>query len=87
MVKDLLAIIWTIFLLEFADKTQVAAMCFATKHKPLLVYVGVILGLSLATVISVAIGRCLAVSLPTKYIKIVAGSLFISLGIWVLLGK
>jgi putative Ca2+/H+ antiporter (TMEM165/GDT1 family) len=87
MLKDLLTIICTIFLLEFADKTQIAAISFATRQNTIVVYLGVILGLSLATVISVAIGRTLALTVPSKYIKIVAGALFIVVGIWTIFGK
>jgi len=87
MLKDLLTIICTIFLLEFADKTQIAAISFATRHKPILVYLGVIIGMSITTVISVAIGRALALTVPSKYIKIVAGALFIVVGIWTIFGK
>jgi len=87
MLKDLSMIIWTIFLLECADKTQIAAISFAARHKPILVYLGVIIGMSIATVISVAIGRTLALSIPTKYLKIIAGALFIGVGIWTIFGK
>jgi putative Ca2+/H+ antiporter (TMEM165/GDT1 family) len=87
MLKDFLMIIWTIFLLEFADKTQIAAISFATRQKPIFVYFAVIIGLSLATVISVAIGRTLAIAITAKYIKILAGILFIGVGIWTILGK
>ena len=87
MLKDFLTIICTIFLLEFADKTQIAAISFATRQKPILVYFGVIIGLSIATVISVAIGRTLALYVPAKYLKIFAGALFIGVGIWTILGR
>jgi putative Ca2+/H+ antiporter (TMEM165/GDT1 family) len=35
----------------------------------------------------VAIGRALALTVPSKYIKIVAGALFIVVGIWTIFGK
>lgn len=87
MIKDFLIIIWTVFLLEFADKTQLAAISFATRQNPLVVYIGVVLGLSIATVISVALGKTIGFLLPAKYIKLVAGILFIIVGLWTIFGK
>lgn len=87
MLKDFLLIVWTIFLLEFADKTQLAAISFATRMNPVVVYLGVILGLSIATVVSVAIGKAIGMALPARFIKLVAGILFIIVGIWTIFGK
>lgn len=87
MIKDFLIIVWTVFLLEFADKTQLAAISFATRQNPLVVYIGVVIGLSIATVISVAVGKTIGVLLPTRYIKLVAGVLFILIGLWTIFGK
>lgn len=87
MLKDFLLIVWTIFLLEFADKTQLATISFATRQNPLLVYVGVVLGLSIATIISVAVGKAIGLALPAKFTKLVAGILFIIVGIWTIFGK
>lgn len=85
--KEFFTIMCMIFLLEFADKTQLAAISFATRQNPIMVYLAVVLGLSLATIISVAIGKVIGMALPTKYIKIVAGILFIVVGIWTIISK
>ncbi len=87
MIKNFLLIVWTIFLLEFADKTQIAAVSFASRQNPFLVYTGAVLGISIATIISVAIGGLIGYALPTKYVKLVAGALFIIVGIWTMFSK
>ncbi|MEN3045126.1 MAG: TMEM165/GDT1 family protein [Candidatus Hydrothermales bacterium] len=87
ILKELFLIVGTIFLMEFADKTQLAAMCFATKYNPVTVYIGVISGLALATLISVALGKILCFVFPYRYLKIFVGIVFIGIGIWSIFGK
>ena len=87
MYKSFFLIVGTIFLMELGDKTQLAAISFASKYRPMLVYLAVVLGMALCTVVSVAIGKTAATFIPVKYIKIFVGLLFVAVGIWTLLSK
>jgi len=77
----------TIFLMELGDKTQLAAIGFASKYHPLWVYLGVIFGMALCTIISVAVGKLISTLVPLRYLKLVVGILFVGVGIWTLLSK
>jgi Ca2+/H+ antiporter, TMEM165/GDT1 family len=65
-----------IFLAELPDKTALAALVLATRHKPLPVFLGAGLALTVQSVIAVGAGSLLA-QLPTSYVKIGSGALFI----------
>ncbi|MEN3046976.1 MAG: TMEM165/GDT1 family protein [Candidatus Hydrothermales bacterium] len=67
--KGVFLILGTVFLMGFADKTQLAAICFATKYNPITVYTGVILGLALATLVSFTFRKILGCVLLCVYLK------------------
>jgi putative Ca2+/H+ antiporter (TMEM165/GDT1 family) len=73
-----------IFLAELPDKTALAALVLATRHKPLPVFLGTGLALTLQSIIAVAAGSLLA-KLPNNYVQIGAGVLFLVFAIvmWV----
>jgi len=87
MFRSFFLIVGTIFLMELGDKTQIAAIGFASKYRPMFVYLAVVLGMALCTVLSVVIGKTAATFIPLKYLKIFVGILFIAVGIWTLLSK
>jgi putative Ca2+/H+ antiporter (TMEM165/GDT1 family) len=66
-----------IFLAELPDKTALAALVLATRHRPLPVFLGASLALTVQSVIAVAAGSLLA-KLPAQYVHIGAGVLFIA---------
>ena len=76
-----------IALAELGDKTQLAAITLCCKHKPLSVFLGAALALILVTGVGVLIGEALAVLIPTFWIGIGAGVLFIVFGVYTLLSK
>jgi len=65
-----------IFLAELPDKTALAALVLATRHKPLPVFLGAALALSVQSLVAVVAGSFLA-KLPTRYVHIGAGVLFL----------
>jgi len=65
-----------IFLAELPDKTALAALVLATRHRPLPVFLGTGLALTIQSVIAVGAGSLLA-QLPVSYVKLGSGALFI----------
>lgn len=78
----------TIFLAELGDKTQfaaVAASAQSTSTKEVLL--AVVVGLSLAGTLGVLGGRLLINFLNPNVMRYVSGTLFIVVGLWVLLKR
>ena len=74
------------FIAEIGDKTQVATVILGAQFDSLFwVVLGTTLGMMLANVPVVTIGHLAVDKLPLKWIRIGASSVFIILGIWVLL--
>jgi putative Ca2+/H+ antiporter (TMEM165/GDT1 family) len=65
-----------IFIAELPDKTALAALALATRHRPLPVFLGAALALAAQSLIAVAAGSLLA-RLPVQVVRIGAGALFL----------
>lgn len=75
-----------IFLAELGDKTQLAAFAATAGSKsPLSIFLGASAALVLSTLIAVAVGASLQRLVPTHYLKIAAGILFLAFGVLLLL--
>jgi putative Ca2+/H+ antiporter (TMEM165/GDT1 family) len=73
------------FLAEMGDKTQVATIVLAAKFPSLVqVVVGTTLGMLLANVPVVMIGKAASARIPFKAIRILAALLFAALGVYAL---
>lgn len=70
-----------IFVSEMGDKTQIAAGLFATKYNPVWVFIGVIFALTVLSVMTVYLGKFIALKINKRAISTVAGIVFILLGI------
>lgn len=70
-----------IFAAELPDKTALAALVLATRHKPLSVFLGAAVALTVQTAVAVAAGRLLAL-LPERPVHIAAGVLFLVSAAW-----
>jgi len=78
----------SIFLAELGDKTQLAAILMASKTgRPLSVFVGAVVALSLVTFIGVVFGEGLISVIPQNVLKKVAAIAFILIGAWMFFGK
>ena len=75
-----------IFVAELGDKSQLMALTFATRFRPLPVLVGISIATALVHLASVAIGVGLGAALPTDWISLVAGLAFLGFGAWTLRG-
>jgi putative Ca2+/H+ antiporter (TMEM165/GDT1 family) len=78
----------TIFLAELGDKTQFAAVAASSKAESLKeVLLAVVLALSLAGALGVLAGKALAAVLNPEWMRWISGSMFILVGLWVLISK
>ncbi|MFW7377535.1 MAG: TMEM165/GDT1 family protein [Oligoflexus sp.] len=75
----------TIFLAEIGDKTQLAAMAYsANSDKTWVIAAAVVVGLSLAGLLGVVLGRWLGGFLSPRYIGLVSGLMFVGIGCFIL---
>jgi putative Ca2+/H+ antiporter (TMEM165/GDT1 family) len=88
MIPDILIPLLTVGLAELGDKTQLAIFCLASRTKKYLqLLLGVTLGFAIADGLAIILGDFLTTVIPTDYIKIGAGVIFILFGILTLLNK
>ncbi|WP_162991265.1 TMEM165/GDT1 family protein [Biomaibacter acetigenes] len=75
-----------LFLAEMGDKTQLAVFTLVTQYnKPLPIFLGASLALVMVTLIGALFGNLVARYVPTAHLKLIAGILFVGIGIFVLL--
>ncbi|MCS7240529.1 MAG: TMEM165/GDT1 family protein [Candidatus Bipolaricaulota bacterium] len=73
-----------LFLAELGDKTQLAVFALAAQHRaPWPVFLGAALALSLVSLLGAFLGGWLGCYLPTKYVELGAGLLFLGVGAYV----
>jgi putative Ca2+/H+ antiporter (TMEM165/GDT1 family) len=83
--KIFLSTMVSIFIAELGDKTQFAALSFASSTTNLVsVWLGVVLGLALAGTMGVFAGKLLSTFVNLNVLNIISGVLFILIGVWVL---
>lgn len=83
--KLFIATFATIFLAELGDKTQFAAVAASAGSKSTFtVLLAVVLGLSTAGALGVVAGRFIGMHLSPELMKWMSGSLFILIGVWIL---
>ena len=86
---DLKALVSTfvlVFLAELGDKTQLATLSFAAESKSkLAVFIGSACALVFTSLLAVLFGGFVSRFVPGNLIKLCAGSLFIILGLWMIL--
>lgn len=88
MISDFLIPFATIALAEIGDKTQIAMMALAAKHRHTVqIFIGAMAASILVDGSAVAIGGFAAKYIPYTAVSIVAGLLFIGFGMVTLFGK
>ena len=70
-----------IFFSELGDKTQIASGLFATMYNPILVLIGIMLSLSLLSIIAIYAGRFISTKVDDKILSRIGGVIFILVGI------
>ncbi|MFX1576179.1 MAG: TMEM165/GDT1 family protein [Promethearchaeota archaeon] len=82
LVSLFLTVFALVLLAELADKTQIVTFALvAETGKPVQVYLGVLGGLFTVTIIGVLAGSLIAFLIPLSLIQLIAGIIFIILGI------
>ena len=77
-----------IFLAEMGDKTQLAAMTMAAdSKKPWAVFIGASLALAAVSLLGVLVGTVIGDYVPIVWVKRVAATAFIVIGVLMLFGK
>ncbi|WFD10146.1 TMEM165/GDT1 family protein [Tepidibacter hydrothermalis] len=71
-----------ITLAEMGDKTQLLALAFASKFKPLYVLVGIFIGAFLNHGLAIALGNYISKLVPIEQVQLFASLLFIFFGLW-----
>ncbi len=72
----LASVFGVIFVAELPDKTALAALVLATRHKPLPVFLGAATALTVQSVVAVVAGQLLSL-LPPRPVHVCAGLLFL----------
>ena len=87
--KTLLVIFGSVLLAELGDKTQMATMLFATDKsvQPGMVFVAAASALVVSTLLAVVFGSFVTRFIPAATLKLVAGILFIAVGIWTIASR
>jgi putative Ca2+/H+ antiporter (TMEM165/GDT1 family)/protein-S-isoprenylcysteine O-methyltransferase Ste14 len=75
-----------VFVAELGDKSQLMALTFATRYRPLPVLIGISIATAVVHAVSVAVGYGLGTALPTGWIALVAAIAFFGFGAWTLRG-
>ncbi|HYH32617.1 MAG TPA: TMEM165/GDT1 family protein [Pseudonocardia sp.] len=75
-----------VFVAELGDKSQLMALAFATRYRPLPVLAGITIATTAVHLLSVAVGHGLGSALPTGWIALVAAVAFVGFGGWTLRG-
>jgi putative Ca2+/H+ antiporter (TMEM165/GDT1 family) len=75
-----------IFVAELGDKSQLMALTFATRYRPLPILLGITIATAVVHAFSVIAGAVLGAAIPTRPITIVAGVAFFGFAAWTLRG-
>ena len=79
---------FTLFsLMEFGDKTHIAVIALSMKHKPLLVFAGALGAFAVVDGASVLVGGFIANLIPSFWINVISGGLFLIFGVLTLRGE
>jgi Ca2+/H+ antiporter, TMEM165/GDT1 family len=71
-----------IFVAELGDKSQLMALAFATRYKPIPILIGITIATALVHAFSVAVGVLIGARIPTHAVNVVAGLAFLGFAWW-----
>jgi len=70
-----------IFVAELGDKTQIASGLFAARYNPLLVLIGIMISLTLLSIMAIYLGSFISTKVNEKILSKIGGIVFILIGI------
>jgi len=71
-----------IFVAEMGDKSQLMALAFATRYRPVPILIGITIATALVHAVSVFVGAVIGARIPTHAVNIVAGMAFLGFAAW-----
>lgn len=71
-----------IFVAELGDKSQLMALAFAARYRPVTILLAIAAATALVHFVSVVVGAAVGVALPTKAISVIAGLAFLAFAVW-----
>jgi Ca2+/H+ antiporter, TMEM165/GDT1 family len=71
-----------IFVAELGDKSQLMALAFATRYRPLPILIGITIATAVVHAMSVLVGVLIGARIPTDAINVVAGLAFLGFAWW-----
>lgn len=75
-----------IFVAELGDKSQLMAMAFAARYRPIPILIGITIATAIVHAFSVIGGALVGAALPTDAINVAAGIAFLGFAAWTLRG-
>lgn len=75
-----------VFIAELGDKTQLVALCLASRYRAGIVLAGILVATLVVHIISVLLGGGLGQVLRPEWVALVAGLAFLGFGLWTLKG-
>jgi len=71
-----LSVFGVVFVAELPDKTALAALVMATRHRPIPVFLGAALALTIQSAVAVAAGQIVSY-LPSRVVHLISGGVFL----------
>lgn len=89
MWRTFFTVLFTVFLAEIGDKTQLATMLFAARGESSkwVVFLAASLALILAAAIGVLVGGVVERFVSPRTLRMVAGAGFVAIGLWTMLAR
>ncbi len=82
MIEAFFISFWVIFVAELGDKSQLMALAFATRYKPVPILIGITVATALVHAVSVGVGAVIGAQLPTRPIAVLGGLAFLGFAAW-----
>jgi len=82
VVEAALIALGVVFVAELGDKSQLIALTFAARGRPIAVLAGIAVAVAVLQAIAVGVGAAVAEALPARTIEIAAGIAFLGFAVW-----
>jgi len=86
VVEAALIALGVVFVAELGDKSQLIALTFASRGRPLAVLAGIAVAVAVLQALAVGVGAALSEAIPARTLEIAAGVAFLAFALWSLRG-